>query len=71
MDVLRIGLLVTDYLGNTKGEFAYYTLSDAMRKIADLISWPDTKVYVYNTDRTGARTGNTTALVTANGWENL
>lgn len=61
----RIALLVTNLLGDTKAEWFSDSASEAMDKAYTLAEWPDTLVYVYDTDNAGNRT-KCTALITYN-----
>lgn len=61
----RIALLVTNMLGDVKGEHYSDSASEAMAKAHADVQWPDTIVTVFDTSNTGERT-KPTAQITYN-----
>lgn len=63
-----IALVVTNLLGDIKGESFGDSSSEMMTEVHRLISWPDTKCYLYNTDNNGERLGDWFAMITKDGY---
>lgn len=66
-----IACVVTDLLGDIKGEWYSDSSVELLDKVHDLISYPDTKVYLYNTANDGNRTGGAFAMVTQSAYYDL
>lgn len=68
----RIALLVTSLIGDTKGEHYFESATEAMDKAVDLITWPDTLVYVFDTTNEGERVASPFAVISReSGWQSL
>lgn len=68
----RIALVATSLVGDIKGEWYSESATEAMDKAVDLITWPDTLVYVYDTTNEGARVDSPHAVLSQeSGWQDL
>lgn len=63
-----IAIVATDLLGDVKGEWWSDSSTEAMHEVHRLIAWPDTKVYLYDTDNAGERAFEPFAMITAGGY---
>lgn len=70
-DMSIIACVVTNLLGDTKGEWYSNHSSELLAKVHSLVSWPDTKVFLYNTTSSGEHTGPAFAMITQSAYYDL
>lgn len=63
----RIALLVTNLLGDEKGRYYGESASAIITKALDVASYPDTVVYVFDTDNEGEMRGTANARIQRDG----
>lgn len=66
-----IALVATDLLGSTKREVYSDSSSEMLQEAHRLVSYPDTKCFLYNTTSTGERTGQPFAMITRDTYYDL
>jgi hypothetical protein len=63
----RVALLVVNLLGDEKGRYYSDSVTAALDKARDCASYPDTVVYVFDTDNSGEMRGTANARIQRDG----